>query len=848
MHAETACIQSFRRRRHNKLREFTAPRTRGHFAPMHPLTWRVTCTRCERSQAIVAAHEQDTKDSNRLLPAHRAPAGADDEIVVVVGGHGVLSAAHTTCHKISITGMTLFVRSTRCQCKKKKSRLETRQNLTRLLSNFEKNDRSTWAHGVVHATRGCSEAVHKMNIPEPPARMTSVPMWAKLVRGGAHVQAHSEETDNWARHGVGICFAPSDQGCLLIALMESGGPASRSGVCMVGDELLKIDGTVVEKAAVGSIRERVSGRAGTTLSLTLRRPRSGMQPMVYEVELVRGDAEFMAVQSRNKVLSREHSVLVAQMEGLRGQLQEKEAKLGDMMQDLSKFDTIASRAQEARRQSEEQRAQAEAEVVRLKKAQQNIDVHVDRLVAELREKERKLREFTGKGRSRSTSPVVNEADAERARSGNAVMGDASVPLNDSVAAGPAGVPTQDQLHAEIARTIAAKNEMQLRLSQQCALTLQSDARCTELEQAMKHQAGDLLHFLQAANELRTAEELAKDAVAAKNEAILLLGKAQQQLKEQWQQLQEHVEANAVLETQLFQARQELATLKQTQTLGSQQSANETQQLNHKLAETEAQLKEANEKLKSYSVRNEITMEGLNTEMVRCKQLSTAHEQMQSAHDNLQKQYTIAQQELAEATRQWAAEKQRAEDASQFGATLNEKSAATESLTLEKQALQQQLDSARKLREELEAGNLNLQKTIRQLEETVQVKNLMSKEECESMAGGLNERDAVLAKTKEHVLLLEQQLQKSTSVNAAEKDKMQVLQNELQKLKHELATVCLCIVTHDVDLSTLISHTEPVVPLGDPASGCKLYTRYLCCVCVCPCPCVCVCVIPERERS
>jgi hypothetical protein len=619
--------------------------------------------------------------------------------------------------------------------------------------------------------------------PAPPARMTSVPLWAQQSRGVAHSQPHSEE-DSWPRHGVGICFAASDQGCLLIELMESGGPASRSGVCMVGDELLKIDGTVVEKAAVSSIRERMSGRAGTTLSLTLRRPRVAVQPMVYEVELVRGDAEFMAVQARNKVLSREHSALLAQMEGLRGQLQEKEAKLGDMVQDLNKFDTIASRAQDARRQSEEQRAHAEAEVLRLKKAQQNIDAHVDRLVAELRDKERKLREFTGKGRSRSTSPAVDDADAERARSGKAVMGDASVPLDDSIAAGPACIlKTHEQLQAELARTLAAKNEMQFRLSQQCALTLQSDAKCQELEHAM----GDLEQLQQAANELRAAEELAKEAVTAKNEANLLLGKAQQQLKEQSQHVQEHVEANALLETQLTQAKQEIVALQQTQMLGS----NETQYFNHKLVETEAQLKEANEKLKSYSVRNEITLEGLNTEMVRSKQLSTAHEQLQSAHEELRKQYTIAQEELAEATRQWTAEKQRADDASQLDATLNEKMAASETLTLEKQALQRQLDSASKLQEELEAANIDLQQTIRQLQETAQIKDLMTKEECESMAGVVNERDVELARRKEHVLLLEQQLEKSTTAAAAERDKLQLLQTELHRFQHELATV-LCI--------------------------------------------------------
>lgn len=39
-----------------------------------------------------------------------------------------------------------------------------------------------------------------------------------------------------------------------------------------------------------------------------------------------------------------------------------------------------------------------------------------------------------------------------------------------------------------------------------------------------------------------------------------------------------------------------------------------------------------------------------------------------------------------------------------------------------------------------------------------------------------------------------------------------------------AQVCLCIVTHDVDLATLINDEEPLSASGDAASGCKLFTR------------------------
>ena len=64
--------------------------------------------------------------------------------------------------------------------------------------------------------------------------MTSMAAWMQ-PRDGSPV---AEEC--WGQHGVGLRFVVDEQGCLLIARMESGGPASRSGVCMVGNELLKV--------------------------------------------------------------------------------------------------------------------------------------------------------------------------------------------------------------------------------------------------------------------------------------------------------------------------------------------------------------------------------------------------------------------------------------------------------------------------------------------------------------------------------------------------------------------------------------------------------------------------------
>ena len=185
-----------------------------------------------------------------------------------------------------------------------------------------------------------------IDVPAPPARMTSV---SSRVQPRGMPQAVPS-----GAHGVGLFFTASGQGSILIAELENGGPAFRAGVCKIGDELLKIDGTVVEKAPLAAVHDRISGQAGTNISLTLRRVHPDTSHLVYEVELVRGDAAFMEVASRNKALTRENSTLVAQMqemkhhvftlgeqmEQMKGQLLDKEKRVSDMMHDVQKFDAM----------------------------------------------------------------------------------------------------------------------------------------------------------------------------------------------------------------------------------------------------------------------------------------------------------------------------------------------------------------------------------------------------------------------------------------------------------------------------------------------------------------------------
>ena len=447
--------------------------------------------------------------------------------------------------------------------------------------------------------------------PDPPSRMTSIAAWLQPRDLPSNsIRAH---------HGVGVDLtAESDGGCVLIAGMEVGGPASRSGVCMVGDELLKVDGKVVEKAPVRAIQDAICGRAGTALSLTLRRTRQGTAPMLYEVELVRGDAEFMEVQARNKVLLRENTVLSAQVDQLQNQLQEKDQKLQDMIRDLNEFDKIASRAQEARRCAEQQCALAESEASRLQNSQKNVDEHVSRLVAELREKERKLQLFTGKGRSRSVSPV---SDANTATT---VMGDASVQIPAT-----AWVYTSSKLEADLRNALVVRDQLQEQLRQKQVLNEALETKCRELQNQIEEQVTDTNRIQQAAVEIRAAEKLAAEALTAKSSITIQFETIQEQLFRNQQKLQQLSDDNASLTAQLSESRQELASSIQAQYLASQHADGEMGGLKLELDRSAQELRDAQEKLKTLSVRNDVLA-------------SAAAE-----HQHLLNQHAAAQNELAE---------------------------------------------------------------------------------------------------------------------------------------------------------------------------------------------------------
>ena len=84
--------------------------------------------------------------------------------------------------------------------------------------------------------------------PSLPVRQASISAW--LQPRSVELAAEDMGGQKCGRHGVGLCISEAEYGCLLILQMETGGSAARSGICIVGDELLKVDDVIVEKAPV----------------------------------------------------------------------------------------------------------------------------------------------------------------------------------------------------------------------------------------------------------------------------------------------------------------------------------------------------------------------------------------------------------------------------------------------------------------------------------------------------------------------------------------------------------------------------------------------------------------------
>ena len=71
--------------------------------------------------------------------------------------------------------------------------------------------------------------------------------------------------------GLGIVLVPTPFGSLCVASITDGGPAARSGRIYRGDFVETIDGFSVKDMTIQAVRPLILGRAGTSVTLGLRR-------------------------------------------------------------------------------------------------------------------------------------------------------------------------------------------------------------------------------------------------------------------------------------------------------------------------------------------------------------------------------------------------------------------------------------------------------------------------------------------------------------------------------------------------------------------------------------------------
>jgi len=71
--------------------------------------------------------------------------------------------------------------------------------------------------------------------------------------------------------GLGIVLVPTPFGSLCVASITDGGPAARSGRIYRGDFVETIDGVSVKDLTINAVRPLILGRAGTSVTLVLRR-------------------------------------------------------------------------------------------------------------------------------------------------------------------------------------------------------------------------------------------------------------------------------------------------------------------------------------------------------------------------------------------------------------------------------------------------------------------------------------------------------------------------------------------------------------------------------------------------
>ncbi len=90
-------------------------------------------------------------------------------------------------------------------------------------------------------------------------------------------------------HGIGVNIKSVNNGQIMISGLIDGGPAAKSGLVFVGDQILQIDKTSVLGKSSNEILDLIRGKDGSKIELLLKRGKEGEQSQELTVNLIRGD-------------------------------------------------------------------------------------------------------------------------------------------------------------------------------------------------------------------------------------------------------------------------------------------------------------------------------------------------------------------------------------------------------------------------------------------------------------------------------------------------------------------------------------------------------------------------------
>ena len=163
--------------------------------------------------------------------------------------------------------------------------------------------------------------------------------------------------------GLGVVLVPTPGESLCVASITEGGPAARSGRVLRGDFVETIDGVSVKAMSINDVRPLILGRAGTSVTLGLRRE---SEDSVVYVRVMREPVRLgeVLVPGMRNIPEENNSSSAQQMQQqqqqqMQAQQQQQQQQQQQMQREREQRERLAQaqREQQAQREREQQQRQ-----------------------------------------------------------------------------------------------------------------------------------------------------------------------------------------------------------------------------------------------------------------------------------------------------------------------------------------------------------------------------------------------------------------------------------------------------------------------------------------------------------